>query len=132
MPSLLAVLYIKIVFTALVWATPALLTPRKIILALGYPDPIPIIFLRLLGGAYLALLVEYIQGVQSLQAGIYPATTVLVGIVSNGVAFLILAVGAVKDTWLHWGWAARLIMWISLAMTFLITVGLFFSGQTHH
>lgn len=132
MPSLHTVLCIKIAFTAFVWATPALLAPRKLILALGYPDPNPIIFLRLLGGAYLALLVEYIQGVQSLQAGIYPATTVLVGIVSNGVAFLILAVGAVKDTWLHWGWAARLIMWISLAMTFLITVGLFFSGQTHH
>jgi hypothetical protein len=30
MPSLLAVLYIKIVFTALVWATPALLTPEKL------------------------------------------------------------------------------------------------------
>lgn len=131
MPSLLTVLYIKIAFTAFAWATPALLAPRKLILTLGYPDPNPLIFLRLLGGAYLALLVEYIQGAQSLQAGIYPATTVLVGIASNGVAFLILAVGAVKGTWLHWGWAARVIMWISLAMTFLITVGLFYSVQTH-
>lgn len=131
MPSLLTVLYIKIAFTAVVWATPALLVPRKLILTLGYPEPKPLIFLRLLGGAYFALLVGYIQGAQSLQAGIYPATTVLVGIVSNGVAFLILAVGAVKGTWLDWGWAARLIMWISLAMTFLITVGLLYSGQMH-
>lgn len=132
MPSLLTVLYIKIAFTALVWATPALFAPRKLILALGYPDPTPLIFLRLLGGAYLALLVNYIQGAQSLQAGIYPAATVLVGILSNGIAFLILAFGAVRGTWLHWGWAARLIMWISLAMTFLITVGLLFAGQPHH
>lgn len=125
-----AVLQIKILFTAVCWATPALLAPRCIFRKMGFPSDYPDLSVRLLGAAYLALLVGYLLGLQSLRQGIYPSATVWVGIVSNGAACAILAVE--RGTWRQWGRGAGMLMWISLVMTFLITTCLVLSGPLGH
>lgn len=132
MVTLKYILVIKILFTAFCWAVPALAAPRWVFERLGFPERYPDLFIRLLGAAYLALLVGYLLAVQELCKGIYPAATVWVGIVSNGLACTILAVAAIRRSWLTWGLPARALMWASLGMTFLITAGLLWFGPLGH
>lgn len=126
------VLVLKILFTAVFWAVPALLAPRCVFERLGFPDTCPDLFVRLLGAAYLALLVGYLLALRTLLHGVYPAATVWVGIVSNGAACTILALAAVRGTWRTWGLPARMLMWGSLGATFFITAGLSWSGPLGH
>lgn len=122
---------LKILFTTVLWVTP-LVAPRCLFERLGFPDTYPDIFIRLLGAAYLALLVGYLLGLQSLHQGVYPAATVWVGVVSNGVACTILALHVFRGTWRQWGLLARGAMWFSLGATFLITTGLVWYGPVSH
>lgn len=120
----------KIFFTAVFWAGPALLARRRLFARLGFPEPYPEIFVRLLGAAYLSLLLGYVLGLQMLHQGGYPAQTVWVGIVSNGGACIVL--GVHHRTWREWRLPAQILMWVSLAATFLITAGLIWYGPVTH
>jgi hypothetical protein len=91
---------------------------------IGFYDLGTPVFVRLLGMAYGSLLVGYCFGFVDCRHGIYPRNTVWVGMVSNGGAFLLLLIGAIESTWSEWGWMARIIMWISLAVTASICTGL--------
>lgn len=122
--TLAAVLWIKIVATALLWAGPLLLFPMAWLRRLGFPDAQPRVFMRLLGAAFTALLVDYVRGLRTLNAGTYPADTVLVGAVSNGLACAILLLHGVRGAYTGWGRAARWAMWFSAAVTGFVTVGL--------
>ena len=72
--------------------------------------PEPQLFLRLLGMAYTALIVGYAFGLRDARSGRYPAGVVWVGIVSNGGAFVMLAVAALLGVWSGWGLPAQLVM----------------------
>ena len=118
------VLRAKIALTMVAWCIPLLLFPASAFTALGFPAPTPEVFVRLLGMAYLALVLGYGLGLQQLRAGAYPQATVWVGILSNGGACGLLVLHAIQGAWSGWGALAQGFMWISLAGTGAITAGL--------
>jgi hypothetical protein len=128
MRPLSAILVAKIVLTLAVWCVPLLLFPASWLSALGFPLPEPLLFLRLLGMAYAALVVGYWFGLQAARRGEYPRDVVWVGIVSNGGAFVMLAIAAVAGTWSSWGIVANALMWASLAGTGAIAAALAWFG----
>jgi hypothetical protein len=118
------VLWAKVVFT-LVWAGLLLILSAEWFVKLGMVDrPQPRVFTRLLGAAFVALLCGYLLGIRSLNAGRPPRDTVAVGIVSNGLASLMLIAHGVAGDYNGWGACAQAGMWVSAAATGLITLGL--------
>ena len=103
--------------------------PVDVLLQLGLPPPEPVMFLRLLGTAYLGLLAGYWIGLRQARNGQHPTATVGAGIVSNGGAALcLLYFGAVERSWSSWGGIATSIMWGSAGVLILITIGLVVYG----
>jgi hypothetical protein len=126
--ALSRLLALKIALTLAVWCVPLLLFPPGWLAALGFPLPEPLLFLRLLGMAYLALVLGYAFGLGAARRGTYPAAVVWVGIVSNGGACLLLALAALAGTWASWGAIAPALMWASLFGTGAIAAGLVWLG----
>ena len=120
------VILAKISITVLIWSTPLLLFPRSCFLKLGFPRPEPMIFIRLLGAAYGALVVGYAFGFVALHHGTHPHGVIWMGIISNGLACVILVI--LRKEWLAWGRCARLYMWSSTVATGGITALLFTFG----
>lgn len=124
--SLKFVLWFKIIITAVCWAFPLLLSSSRIFGAVGFrPGPQPMVFMKLLGAAFLALGVGYVRGLVMLQGGRYPADAVLVGKVSNGLACVLIVVYGLLGAYAGWGPYARAFMWFSAAATGFVTIGLF-------
>ncbi|PTU30203.1 hypothetical protein [Stenotrophobium rhamnosiphilum] len=128
MRGLIHVLTFKIVFTIVGACVPLLLLPASALQWIGFDVPQPILFLRMLGMAYAALIVGYAFGLRDAKRGIYPAQAVWVGIFSNGGAALILSFAALNGTWAHWGAMAQMLMWGSLISLTGITAGLISFG----
>lgn len=125
MQPLKLVLKFKIVLTFALWSLPLLLFPAGWLTALGFPDPgDSIAFVRLLGAAYLALGVGYVLGYRDFGEQKDIGNTVTVGIVSNGLACLILIIFGILGKWQDWGILVRAFMWGSAIATGLITTGL--------
>jgi hypothetical protein len=122
------VLWVKVLFTLIFWSLPLLAFPTSWFVCMGMPEPRPILFLRLLGAAYLALVVGYISGLCRLGRGDEVQDIVWVGITSNGSAFLILLLFGTTGAWKEWGILARSYMWISTLLTASITLGLVVTG----
>ncbi len=123
-------LLVKIVLTFF-WALGALLARPSLFETLGFPTPELLVFVRLLGMAYAALLVGYILAYRSLRrTGMTEAvwSTVWVGFASNGGAALILITEGVLGAYALWGVAARVIMWLSAVLTASIAVSLWWTG----
>ncbi len=108
------VLTAKIIITIVAWCIPALLFPVSLLSKLGFPAPDPIIYIRLLGMACVALVVGYWFGLVAVRRGEYPEAPVWVGIVSNGGAAIILALYGFSGYWQNWGSFAQFMMWGSL------------------
>jgi hypothetical protein len=123
------VLKVKILFTLILWSLPLLAFPASWFVRLGMPEPRPILFLRLLGAAYLALVVGYISGLRRFGRGDDVRNIVWVGITSNGLASLILLLSGIAGAWKEWGILARSYMWFSALVTTLITLGLVVAGR---
>jgi hypothetical protein len=123
------ILTIKIIFTAVFWALPLLFFPKHAARCLGIPVPQPILFPHLLGAAFSALLAGYILGLLDLNHGKDVSNTVWVGIISNGLGFLILLIFA--GQWKRWGTGAVIYMWVSTTVTLLITLGLIVFGVVY-
>jgi hypothetical protein len=128
MRNLSSVLIIKIGITALLWCGPLLLFPVPLLERIGFPPCPSVLFLKLLGMAYGALLVNYVFGLIATRHGSYPRSTVWTGIVSNGGGFVLLAIGAFQGSWAAWGSGAQIIMWTSLTAAGLIAAGLIVFG----
>lgn len=120
MSLLKATLILKILLT-IAWSASLLLLSKTQFEKLGVPEPKPVLFTRLLGAAFLALLLGYALGLRDLYRGEMPVTTVLVGIVSNGLACVILVYFGFQGMWSKWGKVARYCMWCSAIFTGLIT-----------
>lgn len=118
------VFIVKIVLTVLFWCIPILFFPVSWFASMGYPTLEPIVFVRLVGMAYTALVVGYCFGLAAILRGEYPAGPVWAGIVSNGGAAAILAIYGFSGQWQSWGISARYSMWGSLVIVLAITLGL--------
>lgn len=132
MTAITRILAFKIALTVCVWCVPLLLFPGAWLRALGFPTPEPLIFLRLLGMAYTALVVGYVFGFRSARRGVYPAEVVWVGIVSNGGAFVLLLAAALNRSWGTWGVVAQATMCGSLLGTAAIAASLVQFGPRAH
>ena len=128
MQALSKILIIKIVLTSLVWCIPLLFFPAAWLKGLGFPVPEPQVFLRLLGMAYVALVVGYGFGLCDARRQRHPKAVVWVGLVSNGGACLLLSIAALSKVWDGWGMIAQSIMWGSLFGTGVIAIGLAYFG----
>lgn len=80
----------KIAITLVFWCLPLLLFPGGWFVQVGFPAPEPLLFVRLLGAAYAALVAGYIDGLKGIAAGKDPTPTLRMGVCSNGLAFVIL------------------------------------------
>jgi hypothetical protein len=130
---LATVLWVKVIFTLAFWSLPLVAFPASWFVRIGMPEPRPMLFLRLLGAAFLALVVGYVSGILGLSRGDDVRDIVWVGITSNGLASLILFFFGFTGAWKEWKRLARIFMWGSAFATALITlglvVGLFRGGQ---
>lgn len=124
MKGLKGLLIRKIAITFAFWCVPLLFFPSTWFLALEIPVPDSIIFLRLLGGAYLALLVGYFMGLKGIDAGENPRPVIAMGIASNGLASLLLTSYGIAGGWLSWGGGAQAFMWFSAVGAGMITFSL--------
>ena len=125
-------LKVKMWLTALLWCAPLLVFPSSIYELLGFVELGPLVFIRLLGVAYLSLLAGYYLGYKDLVAGIYPSNTVIVGLISNFGAFVMLLGFGVLGSWSHWGLMAKCYMWLSLLATGSISLSLYVYGPKSH
>lgn len=128
MRALAIVLLLKVILTLVCWAGPLLLIPGSTLSGLGFPQPEPMLFVRLLGVAYLALLLGYLSGMLRAWRGDYPAGIVWMGIVSNGGACGLLAGAWWRGTWAAWGEAAVWLMQLSVLATAVLTLALLVAG----
>lgn len=122
------VLAAKILVTALLWAGPALLFPAPWFPLVGVPEPplAHVVFVRLLGAAYLALIAGYALAWRSPVR--HPAA-ILVGIVSNGLAALvILSVGSAGG-FATWPVLGAVYIWGSAVVAVSLAAGLAITGR---
>ena len=128
MSNLANVYIFKIVATVFVWCVPLLFFPESLLLSAGLPTQPSLLFLRLLGWAYLALCVGYGIGLWQELQGVRLVCPIWVGIVSNGGACITLAYFAWLGDWNSWGTLVQTIGYGSIAATALITAGLYCFG----
>ena len=70
------VLKVKVFFTLIFWSLPLLAFPASWFVRIGMPEPKPMLFLRLLGAAFLALVLAYTSGfVDSVGAMMYETSS---------------------------------------------------------
>jgi hypothetical protein len=122
------VLAVKIVATLGLWALPALLLPPAWFPPFGIPEPplAHLVFVRLLGAAYLALVAGYALAWRTPAR--HPGI-IAVGVVSNGLAaFVILSVGA-DGGFATWNALGLLYIWGSALLTAGLAVALIVTGQ---
>ncbi len=122
---LTSVLIFKMIMTA-IWVL-ALLSSEWSFGWFDIPKPEPMLFVILLAGAYSALFVGYWLGYQGHKRGDNIRTVVIVGIVSNGLAALMLFLFGLGGTWNGWGTFAQVCMWFSTLAAGAITAGLVYS-----
>ncbi|MCB1874785.1 MAG: hypothetical protein KDH88_02290 [Chromatiales bacterium] len=114
----------KIAITLVFWCLPLLLFPGGWFVQVGFPAPEPLLFVRLLGAAYAALVAGYIDGLKGIAAGKDPTPTLRMGVCSNGLAFVILLGTGIRGEWGEWGIGAQIFLWLSTAGTLSIAVQL--------
>lgn len=106
----------KIAITAIFLCLPLLFFPASLFIWCGIPAPEPMIFVRLLGVAYLALLLGYYGGLKSIDSNQIPISAINMGLVSNGGGAMVFVYFGLIGSWSSWGSGARIYMW-------LLTVG---------
>lgn len=126
MKGLRGLLIRKIVITAVFWCVPLILFPPSLFVLLGIPSPQPLIFVRLLGIAYCALLIGYYGGIKALDKHQDPIVVLNMAIVSNGGAGLIFLYFGITGGWSGWGAGAQIYMWLFTLGTFIMT------SKTYH
>lgn len=122
------ILAVKIIVTLGVWALPALFLPPPWFPVFGIPEP-PIahlVFVRLLGAAYLSLVVGYAL---AWRAPARHPGAVLVGIVSNGLASLVIVSIGAAGGFATWSVLGAIYMWGSAVLTAGLAVALAMTGQ---
>jgi hypothetical protein len=131
--GLLFFLRLKILITIIFWATPLLLPDPLLdwltVNILGVAPFEPKVFIHLLGATFAALVVNYQAGVERLKVHKDVNHIVLTGIVSNGLACLLLVLYGLLNSYSTWSLWGQVYMWTSAFLTGFITLGLVLTGQ---
>ena len=118
-------LWVKIIFTLGIWALPPLVAPGEWFSIVGIPAPQPLIFVKLMAVAFLALVVIYAYGLREARAGRVLIPTVAAGIVSNGGACVGIVLSLLlTDEIASFRWPGRCLFYGSALVLALITVSL--------
>lgn len=118
--SLSRLLTLKVSITFLFWCFPLLTFPASWFTALGVPAPAPMVFARLLGAAYMALIIGYLFGIRELRHNRYPVQAVWMGIGSNGSASFLLTYYALIGSFQTWSTLGQIFIFASAFVTFCI------------
>ncbi|MCU0847793.1 MAG: hypothetical protein MUD12_07880 [Spirochaetes bacterium] len=116
------VLKVKTAVTLAVWSIPLLFFPAPLFDFVGVPAPDPMIFGRLLGSSFLALCSGYAFGIRMIDRGGNIEGVLWMGIVSNGLAFVLLLVHGLLGAWSCWPAPGRAYMWFSALATLAFSV----------
>ncbi len=115
----------KIIVTLVCLCIPLLLFPREVYVYFGIPMEDSMIFMRLLGVAYLALCVGYFSAITALKSNQKPTAIIDMGLVSNGLAALVFLFYGATGSWQNWNLFAQVYMWLIMLGAFYICIGLF-------
>ena len=130
--TLQTVLWFKICCTVGLWCGPMLRVPARCWIRFGVPVHQTIVFVRLLGAAYTALVLGYGLALHDLyqheEITEVVRNVIWVGIASNGLACLIIVSAGSTGGLAGWGRWARRAMWLSAVLTGAITIGLVWTG----
>lgn len=118
MKGLKRLLIRKIVITAVFLCAPLLLFPQSFFIDFGITNE-SMLFLRLLGFAYLALLVGYYGGMRTIDDGENPVSVIYMGLVSNGFAGFTFLIFGLMERWAHLSLWLQIYLWV-------ITIGAFY------
>ena len=124
MKGLRGLLIRKIIITFIFLCIPLLSFPSTVFVALGVPAPQPLVIVRLLGVAYPALIVGYYGGIQGLRKGRRPLSVIDMGLVSNGLASLVLFFFGITNHWSAWSKGAQIYMWLLAVGALVMTLQL--------
>lgn len=119
---LFRVLVVKISVTIVFWCIPLLFFPASWFVKFGLPAPEPMMFVRLLGAAFLALVVGYSFGLDDIKKGKKPTNVIWMGIVSNGFACIILTYYLLTEGYIKWNTLGQIFVTVSALTTFCITI----------
>ena len=120
------VLIFNIALTLCVFSLPLMLLPSRWLDGPGFR--FSSFDRRLLGAAYLSLALGYFLGLAHSFEGVYPADNIYVGILSNGLATLVLTGWLVSGRLSDWGRFARCLLAVSALRTGAVTLGLLLFG----
>lgn len=134
---LLKVFKFKIIVTIFLWAFPLIIIPSRWFCKFLFIDVGQnAFFIRLLGVAYLALIIGYLAGMSELKKGIFPKKIIYMGIVSNAGASITITIFGLKNSF-PFGDCTKAVscskelgicyLWLSAIITFLIAATLLFS-----
>ena len=125
------ILVAKIAITLSVWALPPLVIPETVLALLFGETPAPtavyqalLLNSRLMGIAFLALVVVYLFGYRATLRGEFPVGVVSVGLVSNGGATIVLFAWAMSESPTTWPGLAVVVYFTSLAAVGAVTASL--------
>ncbi len=115
----------KIVITLVCLCIPLLFFPRELFNYFNIPMIDSMIFVRLLGVAYLALCVGYYSAISMLKNKQKPMAMIDMGLVSNGLAATVFLFYGSTGSWQNWDLFAQIYMWLITLGAFYICIGLF-------
>ena len=128
---LITLLWIKIVVTLFGWGLPMLFLPHNLLVRYRVPISEPVLAIRLLGAAYLALTTMYAFGLARAYRGEDISDVVAIGLISNGMAAAIIWRYALRGMYDDWPRASRVIIYSSGGVVTALALGLLVVGVWH-
>ena len=107
------VLAVKVVLTLFVWGFPTLLAPMSLFRLLGVPTPDDTTFVRLAGGAIVAIGVAYWY---AYREPVRNVAILKMGVVDNGLATLVIIVLTALNG------LSSVFMWVTALLTFIFFI----------
>ena len=128
---LAALLWILIVVMIGCWCVPLLFLPRALLRRIQIPVTEPILFVRLLGAASLALCIHYALGARDLRRGEDPTDVVVVALLHCGMSAAIIWRYALQGHYGRWPRITRIYVYSAGAVMTALALGLLFAGLWH-
>jgi len=113
------------------WCVPLLFLPRALLRKLHIPVTEPILFVRLLGAASLALCMHYALGALDLRRGEDPTDVVVIAVMHCGMSAAIIWRYALLGHYRRWPWITRVYVYSAGAAMTALALGLLFVGLWH-
>lgn len=125
---LIAILWILIAVTLGCWCVPMLLLPRHILRALHIPVREPLLFVRLLGAANLALCLHYFLGILRIRHGHDSSDVVVIGLIHCGMSAAVIWRYALHGHYEKWTRATSIYVYTSGGLLTALALALLAAG----